>query len=71
MIRLPSGAEMKGTVFLRRADADYATPRDTNDIKRDIKTFEVRLRVDNSERRLWPGLTAYIQLPLELIGDIR
>ena len=62
-VRLPSGAEMIGTVFYRGVDADYATQRDVSRTKRDIKTFEIRLRVDNSERRLWPGLTAFIVLP--------
>ena len=66
-VRLPSGAERAGTVFYRGVDADYATQRDVSEIKRDIKTFEIRLRVDNSDRRLWPGLTAYVDLPPELI----
>jgi HlyD family secretion protein len=69
-LRLPSGLELKGTVFFRAVDADYATQRDVSQIKRDIKTFEIRLRVDNSERRLWPGLTAYVSLPAELIGNV-
>jgi HlyD family secretion protein len=63
-LRLPSGEERKGTVFFRAVDADYATQRDVSRTKRDIKTFEIRLRVDNSDRRLWPGLTAYVTLPL-------
>ena len=29
-----------------------------------IKTFEVRLRVDNSDRRLAVGMTAYVVLPI-------
>jgi multidrug resistance efflux pump len=66
--RLPSGAELSGKVFYRGADADYATQRDVSDIKRDIRTFEIRLRVNNSDRRLWPGLTAYVQLTPELLG---
>jgi len=67
-VRLPSGAEMMGTVFYRGVDADYATQRDVSRTKRDIKTFEVRLRVDNRERRLWPGLTAFVELPA---ADVR
>jgi multidrug resistance efflux pump len=63
MVRLPSGAELVGTVFYRGVDADYATQRDVSRTKRDIKTFELRLRVDNRERRLWPGLTAFVTLP--------
>jgi multidrug resistance efflux pump len=62
-VRLPSGAERVGTVFYRGVDADYATQRDVSRTKRDIKTFELRLRVDNTDRRLWPGMTAYAALP--------
>lgn len=64
-VRLPSGAERAGTVFYRGVDADYATQRDVSRTKRDIKTFELRLRVDNSDRRLWPGMTAYATLSLQ------
>ena len=63
-VRLPSGEERKGTVFYRGADASFATQRDVSRTKRDIKTFEVRLRVDNKDRRLAVGMTAYILLPL-------
>ena len=63
VVRLPSGAERMGTVFLRGVDAEYATQRDVSRTKRDIKTFELRLRVDNRDRRLWPGMTAYVILP--------
>jgi HlyD family secretion protein len=63
-VRLPSGAERVGTVFYRGVDADYATQRDVSRTKRDIKTFEVRLRVSNADRRLNPGMSAYVFLPL-------
>jgi HlyD family secretion protein len=63
-VRLPSGAEREGTVFYRGADAGFATQRDVSRTKRDIKTFEVRLRVDNSDRRLAVGMTAYVLLPV-------
>ena len=63
-VRLPSGAEREGTVFYRRADADYATQRDVSRTKRDIKTFEIRLRLDNTDRSLAVGMTAYVLLPL-------
>lgn len=61
--RFPSGLEKQGTVFFRGVDADYATERDVSRTKRDIKTFEVRFRVDNHDRRVWPGLTAYVTIP--------
>jgi len=64
-VRFPDGMERAGTVFYRGVDADYATQRDVSQSKRDIKTFEIRLRVDNHDRRMWPGLTAYVILPLQ------
>jgi HlyD family secretion protein len=63
-VRLPSGAERKGTVIYRGVDADFATQRDVSRTKRDIKTFEVRLRVDNRDRRLAVGMTSYVLLPM-------
>ena len=63
-VRLPSGAELPGTVIYRGVDADFATQRDVSRTKRDIKTFEIRLRVDNADRRLAVGMTAYVTVPL-------
>jgi multidrug resistance efflux pump len=64
VVRLPSGEEREGTVFYRGVDAGFATQRDVSRTKRDIKTFEVRLRVDNKDRRLAVGMTAYVLLPV-------
>ncbi|HEX3626921.1 MAG TPA: efflux RND transporter periplasmic adaptor subunit [Verrucomicrobiae bacterium] len=64
-VRLPSGATRMGTVFFRSVDADYATQRDVSRTKRDIKTFEIRLRCDNSDRALAVGMTAYVTAPLK------
>jgi multidrug resistance efflux pump len=64
MVRLPSGAQREGTVIYRGVDADYATQRDVNRAKRDIKTFEIRLRCDNADRALAVGMSAYVTLPL-------
>jgi HlyD family secretion protein len=63
-VRLPSGVEREGTVIYRGVDASFATQRDVSRTKRDIKTFEVRLRLDNADRRLAVGMTAYVTLPL-------
>ena len=63
-VRLPSGDERQGTVFYRGVDAGFATQRDVSRTKRDIKTFEIRLRVDNRDRRLAVGMTAYVLFPL-------
>jgi HlyD family secretion protein len=62
-VRLPSGAEREGTIFFRGVDAAYATQRDVSRTKRDIKTFELRLRCDNRDGSLAVGMTAYVVLP--------
>ena len=67
-VRLPSGEVRQGTVYFRAVDAGYATQRDVSRTKRDIRTFEIRLRVDNRDRRLAVGMTAYVLLPLERRG---
>ena len=64
-VRFPSGMERAGTVIYRGVDAGFATQRDVSRTKRDIKTFEIRLRFDNSDRRFYPGLTAYVVVPVE------
>jgi HlyD family secretion protein len=63
-VRLPSGTERPGTIFYRGADAGFATQRDVSRTKRDIKTFEIRLRVDNHDRILAIGMTASVLLPV-------
>jgi HlyD family secretion protein len=63
-VRLPSGVEREGTVFYRGVEAGFATQRDVSRTKRDIKTFEIRLRLDNSDRRLAVGMTTYVLLPM-------
>ena len=49
-------------MFYRGLAADFATQRDVSRTKRDLKTFEIRLRVDNREQRLAVGMTAYVVL---------
>jgi HlyD family secretion protein len=63
-VRLPSGETRDGTIFFRGVDAGFATQRDVSRSKRDIKTFEIRLRIDNKDRRLATGMTAYVLLPV-------
>jgi HlyD family secretion protein len=63
-VRLPSGSSREGAVFYRASEADYATQRDVSRTKRDIRTFQLRVRCDNRDRSLAVGLTAYVTLPL-------
>jgi multidrug resistance efflux pump len=64
-VRLPSGEEREGTVFYRGADAGFATQRDVSRTTRDIRTCELRLRLDNADRKLAVGMTAYVMLPIQ------
>lgn len=63
-VRFPSGLQRRGVVYYRSVDAGFATQRDVSRTKRDIKTFEIRLRVDNRDRRMAVGMTASVLLPL-------
>jgi len=63
-VTLASGAAREGTVFFRGVDAGFATQRDVSRTKRDLRTFEIRLRVDNQDRRLALGATASVELPV-------
>lgn len=62
-VRLPSGAERQATVYFRGVNGGWATERNANRVKRDMRSFQVRLRIDNSDRRLAVGMTAYVDLP--------
>ena len=65
LVQFPSGITREGVVIFRGVDADYATQRDVSRTKRDIKTFELRLRCDNQDRSLAVGMTAYVTVPLD------
>jgi HlyD family secretion protein len=42
---------------------NFATQRDVSRTKRDVKTFAIKLAVDNPGRRLVAGMTATVLLP--------
>jgi len=60
---LPSGDKTNGKVIFKAVEADFATQRDVSRRKRDIKTIGLKLKVDNQQRKLVPGLTAEVILP--------
>jgi HlyD family secretion protein len=62
-VRLPSGTILKGHVFFKGVESDYATQRDVSRTKRDIKTFAIKVSVPNDGRRLFTGMTATVLLP--------
>lgn len=62
-VELPSGDILEGTVSFIAPEADFATQRDVSRIKRDIRTFTVKVAVPNSDRRLHPGMTSWVLFP--------
>lgn len=61
---MPSGATVDGSVIAKAAEADFATQRDINGgPKRDIKTIQLKLVIDNPGERFVPGMTAEVYVP--------
>ena len=65
-VRLPAGKPMEGTVIFKAVESDFATQRDVSRRKRDIKTIGLKLKVDNPDGSLVPGMTAEVLLPAGL-----
>ena len=59
-VRLPGGTITSGKVFFKSAEADFATQRDVNRRKRDIKTIVLKIRLDNPKGAFVPGMTAEV-----------
>jgi multidrug resistance efflux pump len=66
-VRMPSGATVAGEVFFKAVEGDYATQRDVSRRKRDIKTVSLKVRLDNRQRNLVPGMTAEVLVPKSVI----
>lgn len=62
-VRLPSGRMLDGKVIFKGVEADFATQRDVGRSKRDIKAVVLKVRVDNRDQRLTPGMTAEVLVP--------
>ena len=65
-VRLPAGKPIEGTVIFKAVESDFATQRDVGRRKRDIKTIGLKLKVDNPDGALVPGMTAEVLLPKDL-----
>ena len=59
-VRLPSGDVIPGKVIYKAPEAEFATQRDVNRRKRDIKAIVLKVQVDNSRKTLVPGMTAEV-----------
>jgi multidrug resistance efflux pump len=62
-VRMPSGAEVEGRVIVKLAEGDFATQRDVDRRKRDIKTIQIKLLIPNPGMRFVPGMTAEVIVP--------
>ena len=60
---MPSGATLQGKVINKSAQADFATQRDVSSRKRDIKTIQLKLLIDNPGERYVPGMIAEVYIP--------
>jgi len=60
---MPSGVRLQGKVINKSAQADFATQRDVSARKRDIKTVQLKLLIDNPGERFVPGMIAEVYIP--------
>jgi len=60
---MPSGATLQGKIIAKAAEADFATQRDVSSRKRDIKTIQLKMLIDNPGERFVPGMTAEVYIP--------
>jgi len=60
---MPSGATIQGKIIAKAAEADFATQRDVSSRKRDIKTIQLKMLIDNPGERWVPGMTAEVYVP--------
>ncbi len=61
---MPSGGTVQGKVIAKSSEADFATQRDINGgRKRDIRTVQLKLLIDNPGERFVPGMTAEVFVP--------
>jgi len=60
---MPSGTTIWGKVIAKSAEGDFATQRDVNSMKRDIKTVQLKLLIPNPGEKFVPGMTAYVYIP--------
>jgi multidrug resistance efflux pump len=62
-VRIASGEELRGRVISKGAEGDFATQRDVNSSKRDIRAVALRIAIPNPKHTLIPGMTAQVIAP--------
>jgi len=59
---MPSGTTIQGKVINKATMADFATQRDVSARKRDIKTIQLKLLIDNPGEQYVPGMVAEVYI---------
>jgi len=62
-VLMPSGGTIQGKIINKAAAADFATQRDVSARKRDIRTIQLKMLIDNPDEKYVPGMTAEIYIP--------
>jgi HlyD family secretion protein len=62
-IEMASGARFTGTVTQIAAAAEFATRRDVNRVRRDVRSLGFKVDLPGDAQGAYPGLTAYVHLP--------
>jgi hypothetical protein len=68
---MPSGATLQGKVINKSAQADFATQRDVSARKRDIKTVQLKLLIDNPDEKYVPGMIAEVDIPKSKLKPVK
>ena len=68
-VALIDGTKMDGHITFISPEPEFATQRDVDRVKRDIRTFGIRISLPNQDHHLHPGMTVYAFLPSKLIHE--
>src|SRR5262249_18450059 len=61
-VEVPGIGALLGKLVFIAPEGEFATQRDVSRVKRDIRTFGIKVAVPNTERGLHPGVSAYVRL---------
>jgi multidrug resistance efflux pump len=68
---MPSGATLQGKVINKAAQADFAKQRDVSARKRDIKTVQLKLLIENKDEQYVPGMIAEVDIPKSKLKPVK
>jgi multidrug resistance efflux pump len=68
---MPSGGTLQGKVINKATLADFATQRDVSARKRDIKTVQLKLLIENKDEKYVPGMIAEVDIPKSKLKPVK